>query len=346
MLKKLGYSIMIGLLACSFFAGCGGGDKGGTTTTKTTSTAKKADAELKFGSYTAKLYKVENSAQLFIANRNNRPKRVSIYGKNLYAMTDQRYLAKLVIDANKKNISMDNPALVSDLWENAQICANDYGVYFNKKTRPYFLSHTGNKEILVDNKSGHVESIDNGRSGYRYMNQGEVHKVELKNTGVISKSLGVVRPAYTARRGGKDPIGAGVAILSDRDGFYAFGDGSSSGRMVGRGVYYDKNNKLTAFYGSDYKNDPAAVQDKGYITQAGDAVVTDRYFLICDKAKGTVNQFDKKTGRFNGSLSFSEIGGPDTKYISMAHIEYNKVLIVAGNANDKNKLDRLWILEM
>lgn len=27
MLKKLGYSIMVGLLACSVIAGCGGGDK-------------------------------------------------------------------------------------------------------------------------------------------------------------------------------------------------------------------------------------------------------------------------------------------------------------------------------
>ncbi len=347
MLKKLGYGIIIGLMACSVVAGCGGGNKGassGGPATTTTSSASKADAELKFGSYTAKMYKVENSAQLFLANRNNRPKRVSINGKNMYAMTDQKYLAKLVIDANKKSITMDNPALVSGLWDNAQISANGYGVYFSKSTRPYFLSNTGNKEIMVDGQSGHIEALDD-RNGYRYINQNEVRKVELKSSGVVAKTLDVVRPDYTVRRGGKDTIGANVVILSDRDGFYAFGNGLSNGRTIGRGVYYDKNNRLTAVYGADYKKD-APAQDKGYITQSGDAVVTDRYALICDKAKAMVNLYDKKTGRCHGALSFTEVGGPNTKYISMAKIERNKVLVVAGNANDKDKLDKLWIMEL
>ena len=59
-----------------------------------------------------------------------------------------------------------------------------------------------------------------------------------------------------------------------------------------------------------------------------------------------VNLYDKKSGRCHGTLTFSEVGGPNTTYISMATIERNKVLVVAGNPNDKQKLDRLWIMEL
>ena len=40
------------------------------------------------------------------------------------------------------------------------------------------------------------------------------------------------------------------------------------------------------------------------------------------------------------------MGGKNTTYISMATIERNKVLVVAGNPNDKEKLDKLWIMEL
>ena len=116
-------------------------------------------------------------------------------------------------------------------------------------------------------------------------------------------------------------------------------------RSVGRGVYYDKNNKLVTYYGPSYNNS-ASTQDKGYIGMLGDAVVTDRFVLMCDKGKALVNLYDKKSGRCHGALTFSEVGGPNTTYISMATIERNKVLVVAGNPNDKQKLDRLWIMEL
>lgn len=347
MLKKLSYGIMIGLLACSVVAGCGGSkDKdssSGGSTTATTS-VKKADAELKFGSYTAKMYKVENSAMLFLQNRNNRPKRLSIDGKYLYAMTDQKYLAKLLIDANKKTITMDNPTIASGLWDNAQLSANSYGVFFVKNSRPYFLAKSGTKEVLADGQHRHIETLDY-RTGYEYMNQNEVYKVELKTNGVVSKKLGVVRPDFTVRRGGKDSIGANAVLLSDRDGFYCFGQAIENGRTVGRGVFYDKNNKFVTFYGPSYKKD-APAQDKGYIGMLGDVVVTDRYVIMCDKGKAMVNLYDKKSGRCHGALAFSEVGGQNTTYISMTTIERNKVLVVAGNPNDKEKLDRLWIMEL
>ena len=348
MLKKLSYGIMIGLLACNVITGCGGGDKkggsasGGSTPAATTS-VKKADAELKFGSYTAKMYKVENSAMLFMQNRNNRPKRLTIDGKYVYAMNEQKYLAKLLIDTNKKTLTMDNPTLASGLWENAQLSANGYGVFFVKNSRPYFLAKSGTKEVLAYGEHRHIEAIDD-RNGYAYMNQNEVHKVELKTNGIVGKKLGVVRPDFTVRRGGKDNIGANAVLLSDRDGFYCFGQAIES-RSVGRGVYYDKNNKLVTYYGPSYNNS-APTQDKGYIGMLGDAVVTDRYVLMCDRGKALVNLYDKKSGRCHGALTFSEVGGPNTTYISMATIERNKVLVVAGNPNDKQKLDRLWIMEL
>lgn len=346
MLKKLSYGIMIGLLACSVVAGCGGSkDKdsssGGSTTASTS--VKKADAELKFGSYTAKMYKVENSAMLFLQNRYNRPKRLSIDGKYLYAMTDQKYLAKLLIDANKKTITMDNPAIASGLWDQSHISANGYGVYFVKSSRPYFLAKSGNKEVLAYGNFRQIEALDD-RTGYVYMNQNEVFKAELKTSGIVSKRLGLARPEFTVRRGGKDSIGANVMLLSDRDGFYCFGQ-AIEGRSVGRGVYYNKNYKLIASYGPSYKKG-AISQDKGYIGMLGDAVVTDRFVLMCDKGKALVNLYDKKSGRCHGALTFSEVGGPNTTYISMATIERNKVLVVAGNPNDKQKLDRLWIMEL
>ena len=349
MLKKLGYSIMVGLLACSVIAGCGGGDKkdgsgdSGSAPAATTTTTKKADAELKFGLYRAKMYKVENSAMLFLQNRNNRPKRLTIDGKYLYAMNEQKYLARLIIDANKKTITMDNPTLASGLWENAQLSANGYGVFFLKNSRPYFLAKSGIREVVVDGQHRHIEAVDD-RIGYEYMNQNEVHKVELKSNGVVSKRLGLARPEFTVRRGGKDSIGANVMLLSDRDGFYCFGQ-AIEGRSVGRGVYYNKNYKLIASYGPSYKKG-AISQDKGYIGMLGDAVVTDRFVLMCDKGKALVNLYDKKSGRCHGALTFSEVGGPNTPYISMATIERNKVLVVAGNPNDKQKLDRLWIMEL
>ena len=176
------------------------------------------------------------------------------------------------------------------------------------------------------------------------MNQNEVFKAELKTSGIVSKKLGEVRPEFTVRRGGKDNIGANVVILSDRDGFYCFGQAIES-RSVGRGVFYDKNNKFVTFYGPSYKKD-APAQDKGYIGNLGDVVVTDRYVMMCDRGKAMVNLYDKKSGRCHGALTFSEVGGPNTTYISLAKIERNKVLVVAGNTNDKQKLDRLWIMEL
>ena len=41
-----------------------------------------------------------------------------------------------------------------------------------------------------------------------------------------------------------------------------------------------------------------------------------------------------------------KVGDKNTTYISMATIERNKVLVVAGNPNDKEKLDKLWIMEL
>ena len=40
------------------------------------------------------------------------------------------------------------------------------------------------------------------------------------------------------------------------------------------------------------------------------------------------------------------MGDKNTTYISMATIERNKVLVFAGNPNDKEKLDKLWIMEL
>ena len=55
----------------------------------------------------AKMYKVENSAMLFLQNRNNRPKRLTIDGKYLYAMNEQKYLARLIISRESSHHHAD-----------------------------------------------------------------------------------------------------------------------------------------------------------------------------------------------------------------------------------------------
>lgn len=347
MLKKVAYGIMIGLLACSVVAGCGGGNKGGSSggSTSTSSSIKKPDVELKFGSYTAKMYKIENSAQLFLGYSTGKVKRLSIDGKDLYAITAKGDLAKLKIDAMNKTIAMDNPLLTTDLWNNSQVSANSNGVYYVKKSRLYFYGKTRDKEQQVINKFTQLEAI-NGNSGYMYMNQGPVNKVELKGDGVISKVGQEVRPHMSRRRGGKDSIGANCFILTDTNGFYVFGDGGAKQGVPshGIGVWYDKDNKIKATYGGE-KNQQSMTDGPGYIAGAGDAAVTNRYVVFCDKTRGNVHLFERSSGRFLGTLSYDEVGGPQTKYINLARVDSNKVLVVAGNASSQDKLDRIWLME-
>lgn len=369
MLKKLAYGLVVTLLAGGLLAGCtaninvkpteGGGinivadtgAKGVSNNSNNKNSSSKSSSKkstktytLKFGDHTSKMYTVTNSANLYMQNKNNRPKRLSFAGKTLYAMTNDNILRKYIFEADKWNLKRGSSQSMKSLWEGSHVSANTNGVYFVKSERPYFLP----KEFKTANVSNptfcHMEALNNS-TAYLYKDGAQVRKVSIDSKGKVIKSLGIVRKNYDLRKNTGDCINKDVFMLSDKDGTYYFGQGVREGHSIGRGVYYDNNLKQKAFFGAKY-NSKSSTQAKSYISKAGDAVVTDKYVVFCDKGRALVKMWVKKTGVFVGSLKYSNLGTTGTTSISMAHMSGNRIMLVANNPNSSNKKDIVRVIDL
>lgn len=368
MLKKLAYGLVVTLLAGGLLAGCtaninvkpteGGGinivadtnakgiinNSSNKNSNSNSSKSSNKTYTLKFGDHTSKMYTVTNSANLYMQNKNNRPKRLSFAGQTLYAMTNDNILRKYIYDANSRTLKSGSSQSMKNLWEGSHVSANTNGVYFVKSERPYFLP----KEFKTANVSNptfcHMEALNNS-TAYLYRDGAQVRKVSIDSKGKVIKSLGIVRKNYDLRKHTGDCINKDVFMLSDKDGTYYFGQGVREGHSIGRGVYYDNNLKQKAFFGAKY-NSKSSTQAKSYISKAGDAVVTDKYVVFCDKGRALVKMWVKKTGVFVGSLKYSNLGTTGTTSISMAHMSGNRIMLVANNPNSSNKKDIVRVIDL
>ena len=352
--KRIAMGILTGLLACSFIAGCGGGDKGTSEPLKPKPVAEDLrdlpNKDLKIGSKTYKLYTLKNNANQRLNNTYSSGMFVAVAGRDMIFANVKGKLVQMKWEKDGVRMINDNAATINT---SAKLAADDKGVfYINKKLRLAYFDGTTGREDIAWNRMKNLALVQNGAAPDKaliWSTTDPVQKVELRNGYKVGKDLGVVRPSYRDRMNAddKDKINMVQSLMTDKHGdIFVGGFARVSGNDVGLVAVYDNNGKQKRVIGKEKRD-----QTNAMLT-VSDIAVTDDYLIVsdCTPSKYNLMVYKKNTGSFVQRIEFKEL--TDNKdatmigsTVNLANMPDNRVFVVLSR-DKRNVDDEFFILQL
>ena len=248
--KRIAMGILAGLLACSFIAGCGGGDKGTSEPPKPKPIAADLkdlpNKDVKVGASTYKLFTLKNNPNLHLENTFSKGMKLATVGRNMIYANVKDRLVQMQWDKDGLRVLDNN---VDSMSGNAKISSDGTrGIFYtNKRMR---LNYFDSETKRIEEAQGRFNNLvvipkGNADKALIWMNQGEMRKVDLRNGYRVGKDLGTVRKESRSRDAeDKDKINIPQSVVADRNGdFYVGGNARIGTQDVGLVSVYDFNGK-------------------------------------------------------------------------------------------------------
>lgn len=133
--KRIAMGILAGLLACSFIAGCGGGDKGTSEPPKPKPIAADLkdlpNKDVKVGASTFKLFTLKNNPNLHLENTFSKGMKLATVGRNMIYANVKDRLVQMQWDKDGLRMLDNN---VDALSGNAKISSDGTrGIFYTNK---------------------------------------------------------------------------------------------------------------------------------------------------------------------------------------------------------------------
>lgn len=350
--KRIAMGILAGLLACSFIAGCGGGDKGTSEPPKPKPIAADLkdlpNKDVKVGASTFKLFALKNNPKVRLENSYGKGMQLATVGRDMIYANVKDKLVQMQWDKDGLHMLDNN---IDALAGNAKISSDGTrGIFYTNKRMK--LNYFGSETKRVEEAQGRFNNLvvipkGNADKALIWMNQGEMKKVDLLNGYRVGKDSVTVRKEYRKRDADdKDKITIPQSVVADRNGdFYVGGNARIGTNDVGLVSVYDFNGKQKRVIGKEKREDSKAIH---FLT---DIALTDEYLVVSDSSvhMQQLQIYRKNTGVLVGTISYKDL--TDNKEtcigacVNLANMPDNRVLVALSRGR-KNVDDEFFILQM
>lgn len=350
--KRMAMGILAGLLACSFIAGCGGGDKGTSEPPKPKPIAADLkdlpNKDIKAGGRTFKLFALKNNSKVRLENSYGKGMRVAVIGRDMIYANVKDRLVQMQWDKDGLRMVDNN---VDSMSGNAKISSDGTrGIFYtNKRMR---LNYFDSETKRIEEAQGRFNNLvvipkGNADKALIWMNQGEMRKVDLRNGYRVGKDLGEVRKESRSRNADdKDKINIPQSVVADKNGdFYVGGNARIGTQDVGLVSVYDFNGKQKRVIGKEKREDSKAMHN------LTDIALTDDYLVVSDSSvdKQQLFIYRKSTGMLLDTVSYNDL--TDNKevdsniWVNLSNMPDNRVLLSLSRGR-KNVDDEFFILQL
>lgn len=350
--KRIAMGILAGLLACSFIAGCGGGDKGTSEPPKPKPIAADLkdlpNKDVKAGGRTFKLFALKNNSKVRLENSYGKGMKLAVVGRDMIYANVKDRLVQMQWDKDGLRMLDNN---VDALSGNAKISSDGTrGIFYNNKRMR--LNYFDSETKRIEEAQGSFNNIavipkGNADKALIWMNQGDMRKVELRNGYRVGKNLGTVRKESRSRAADdKDKINIPQSVVADRNGdFYVGGNARIGTQDVGLVSVYDFDGKQKRVIGKEKREDSKAMHN------LTDIALTDEYLVVSDSAvdKQQLFIYRKSTGMLLDTVSYKDL--TDNKevdsniWVNLSNMPDNRVLLSLSRGR-KNVDDEFFILQL
>lgn len=350
--KRIAMGILAGLLACSFIAGCGGGDKGTSEPPKPKPIAADLkdlpNKDIKAGGRTFKLFALKNNSKVRLENSYGKGMKLAVVGRDMIYANVKDRLVQMQWDKDGLRMLDNN---VDALSGNAKISSDGTrGIFYNNKRMR--LNYFDSETKRIEEAQGRFNNLvvipkGNADKALIWMNQGEMRKVELRNGYRVGKDLGTVRKESRSRDADdKDKINIPQSVVADGNGdFYVGGNARIGTQDVGLVSVYDFNGKQKRVIGKEKREDSKAMHN------LTDIALTDEYLVVSDSSVDNQQLFiyRKSTGMLLGTVSYKDL--TDNKevdsniWVNLSNMPDNRVLLSLSRGR-KNVDDEFFILQL
>lgn len=350
--KRMAMGILAGLLACSFIAGCGGGDKGTSEPPKPKPIAADLkdlpNKDIKAGSRTFKLFALKNNSKVRLENSYGKGMKLAVVGRDMIYANVKDRLVQMQWDKDGLRMLDNN---VDALSGNAKISSDGTrGIFYNNKRMR--LNYFDSESKRIEEAQGRFNNIavipkGNADKALIWMNQGDMRKVELRNGYRVGKDLGTVRKESRSRDADdKDKINIPQSVVADRNGdFYVGGNARIGTQDVGLVSVYDFNGKQKRVIGKEKREDSNAMHN------LTDIALTNDYLVVSDSSvdKQQLFIYRKSTGMLLDTVSYKDL--TDNKevdsniWVNLSNMPDNRVLLSLSRGR-KNVDDEFFILQL
>lgn len=350
--KRIAMGILAGLLACSFIAGCGGGDKGTSEPPKPKPIAADLkdlpNKDIKAGGRTFKLFALKNNSKVRLENSYGKGMKLAVVGRDMIYANVKDRLVQMQWDKDGLRMLDNN---VDALSGNAKISSDGTrGIFYNNKRMR--LNYFDSETKRIEEAQGRFNNLvvipkGNADKALIWMNQGEMRKVELRNGYRVGKDLGTVRKESRSRDADdKDKINIPQSVVADRNGdFYVGGNARIGTQDVGLVSVYDFNGKQKRVIGKEKREDSKAMHN------LTDIALTDEYLVVSDSSVDNQQLFiyRKSTGMLLDTVSYKDL--TDNKevdsniWVNLSNMPDNRVLLSLSRGR-KNVDDEFFILQL
>ena len=350
--KRMAMGILAGLLACSFIAGCGGGDKGTSEPPKPKPIAADLkdlpNKDIKAGGKTFKLFALKNNSKVRLENSYGKGMKLAVVGRDMIYANVKDRLVQMQWDKDGLRMLDNN---VDALSGNAKISSDGTrGIFYNNKRMR--LNYFDSETKRIEEAQGRFNNLavipkGNADKALIWMNQGDMRKVELRNGYRVGKDLGTVRKESRSRDADdKDKINIPQSVVADRNGdFYVGGNARIGTQDVGLVSVYDFDGKQKRVIGKEKREDSKAMHN------LTDIALTDEYLVVSDSSvdKQQLFIYRKSTGMLLDTVSYKDL--TDNKevdsniWVNLSNMPDNRVLLSLSRGR-KNVDDEFFILQL
>ena len=350
--KRIAMGILAGLLACSFIAGCGGGDKGTSEPPKPKPIAADLkdlpNKDIKAGGRTFKLFALKNNSKVRLENSYGKGMKLAVVGRDMIYANVKDRLVQMQWDKDGLRMLDNN---VDALSGNAKISSDGTrGIFYNNKRMR--LNYFDSETKRIEEAQGRFNNLvvipkGNADKALIWMNQGEMRKVDLRNGYRVGKDLGTVRKESRSRDAeDKDKINIPQSVVADRNGdFYVGGNARIGTQDVGLVSVYDFNGKQKRVIGKEKREDSNAMHN------LTDIALTNDYLVVSDSSvdKQQLFIYRKSTGMLLDTVSYKDL--TDNKevdsniWVNLTNMPDNRVLLSLSRGR-KNVDDEFFILQL
>ena len=350
--KRMAMGILAGLLACSFIAGCGGGDKGTSEPPKPKPIAADLkdlpNKDIKAGGKTFKLFALKNNPKVRLENSYGKGMKLAVVGRDMIYANVKDRLVQMQWDKDGLRMLDNN---VDALSGNAKISSDGTrGIFYNNKRMR--LNYFDSETKRIEEAQGRFNNLavipkGNADKALIWMNQGDMRKVELRNGYRVGKDLGTVRKESRSRDADdKDKINIPQSVVADRNGdFYVGGNARIGTQDVGLVSVYDFDGKQKRVIGKEKREDSKAMHN------LTDIALTDEYLVVSDSSVDNQQLFiyRKSTGMLLDTVSYKDL--TDNKevdsniWVNLSNMPDNRVLLSLSRGR-KNVDDEFFILQL
>lgn len=350
--KRMAMGILAGLLACSFIAGCGGGDKGTSEPPKPKPIAADLkdlpNKDIKAGGGTFKLFALKNNSKVRLENSYGKGMKLAVVGRDMIYANVKDRLVQMQWDKDGLRMLDNN---VDALSGNAKISSDGTrGIFYNNKRMR--LNYFDSETKRIEEAQGRFNNLvvipkGNADKALIWMNQGDMRKVELRNGYRVGKDLGTVRKESRSRDADdKDKINIPQSVVADGNGdFYVGGNARIGTQDVGLVSVYDFNGKQKRVIGKEKREDSNAMHN------LTDIALTNDYLVVSDSSvdKQQLFIYRKSTGMLLDTVSYKDL--TDNKevdsniWVNLSNMPDNRVLLSLSRGR-KNVDDEFFILQL